>query len=113
MTVHVDALSPCIPTSAWKWTHACHLFSDDIDELHAFAQRLGLRRAWAQNVDGWFPHYDLNEHKRVKAVAMGAAEADRYEAGIQAARRRIVMLPDVAEINRQRVEELLARRARG
>src|SRR5215216_7862429 len=39
------------------------------DELHAFAARLGLRRAWFQG-----DHYDLPPHGRAAAVALGAEE---------------------------------------
>ncbi|MDZ4042892.1 MAG: DUF4031 domain-containing protein [Eubacteriales bacterium] len=49
-----------------------HLMSDQsIDELHAFAQDIGLRREWFQ--DKVIPHYDLtSERMRTKAQAAGA-----------------------------------------
>lgn len=52
----------------------CHLFADEADcpELHAFARRLGMRRAWFQG-----DHYDLVPTKRARAVRLGAIEADR------------------------------------
>ena len=50
-----------------------HLTADTLEELHAFAARLGLRRAWFQD-HAIMPHYDLTAEKRVLAVAMGAAE---------------------------------------
>lgn len=34
-----------------------HLMSEDLDELHKFAEQLGLKRSYFQN-QGW-PHYDL------------------------------------------------------
>jgi hypothetical protein len=49
--------------------------ADDVDELHAFAARLGLKRAWYQDSNR-LPHYDLTAGKRVLAVCMGAAEAN-------------------------------------
>lgn len=62
--------------SGHRW---CHLFSDEPDAqfpaLHAFAARLGLRRAWFQG-----DHYDLTPGRRVLAVAAGAREASRAEA---------------------------------
>jgi hypothetical protein len=43
--------------------------------LHAFAEALGLRRAWFQNKAG-FPHYDLIPTRRAKAVVLGAVETN-------------------------------------
>ena len=45
-----------------------------LDELHAFAARLGLRRAWFQG-----DHYDLPPHGRAAAVALGAEEVGTAE----------------------------------
>jgi hypothetical protein len=51
---------------------SCHLTTDGpIDELHAFAKRIGLKREWFQR-HPLAPHYDLNERKREKALALGA-----------------------------------------
>ena len=33
-----------------------HLMADDINYLHLFAQRIGLKKNWFQN--NRFPHYD-------------------------------------------------------
>jgi hypothetical protein len=56
----------------------CHMVSDtSLEELHAFAMRLGLKRAWFQ--DGRTPHYDLVEAKRAVAVGMGAREVSDRE----------------------------------
>lgn len=54
-------------TSRW-----CHLTDseDDVGALHAFADRLGLKRAWFQN--GTRPHYDLTAGRRAEALRMGA-----------------------------------------
>ena len=51
-----------------KWSH---LFGDDIEELHSFALKIGLRRAWFQD-DKRLPHYDVVESKRLAAVNAGA-----------------------------------------
>lgn len=51
----------------------CHLWSDDIEALHAMAERLGMRREWFQDRPG-FPHYDLPPFRRERALALGAAE---------------------------------------
>jgi predicted kinase len=59
-----------LPHHAW-----CHLATDgSFDELHAFAARLGLRRAWFQH-----DHYDLPAHGRAAAVALGAEEVSTRE----------------------------------
>jgi hypothetical protein len=47
-----------------------HLISDhDIEELHAFARKIGLKKEWFQdkrNKDFYYPHYDLTTpNKRV------------------------------------------------
>lgn len=51
----------------------CHLFADKADcpELHAFAQRLGLKRDWFQG-----DHYDIVPTKRAMAIRLGAVELD-------------------------------------
>ena len=63
------------PEVALPFTVWCHMASDrDFAELHAFAARLGLRRAWFQR-----DHYDLPAHGRAAAVALGATEVDAGE----------------------------------
>lgn len=60
----------------------CHMVDDhaDIEALHAFARRLGLRRSWFQNGrNGLIPHYDLRPSKRALALKLGAREVDRRE----------------------------------
>ena len=59
----------------------CHLFTDGPhDELHAFAQRLGLKRIWAQMGGNSVLHYDLTPPRRAHAVRLGAKEVARREA---------------------------------
>lgn len=73
MTVHVDdAVHP------WRDRLWAHLFCSDLDELHAFAARLGLSRGWFQRPPkaSW-PHYDVTESKRAEAIRLGARPADR------------------------------------
>ncbi len=45
--------------------------TEGLDELHALAKRIGLRRAWAQHLDRC-PHYDLTPNKRAAAIRAGA-----------------------------------------
>lgn len=73
MTVYVDAA-----VHAWRGKRWCHLFSADLEELHRFAGRLGLRRVWFQDPpDATWPHYDVTASRRADALRLGAVEADR------------------------------------
>lgn len=56
----------------------CHMVADTLDELHAMAARLGLRREWFQG-DASTPHYDLSLERRAQALEFGAVEVDRRE----------------------------------
>jgi len=57
----------------------CHMWADTEAELHAMAQRIGIKREWFQRPPkaSW-KHYDLCLTKRAKAVALGAISTDRY-----------------------------------
>lgn len=72
MSVYVDSL--------FEWSNGSwsHMMADSVDELHAFAAKLGLKRAWFQDKPG-HPHYDLRPSKRVLAVRLGAVEVSRRE----------------------------------
>lgn len=76
--IYVDALHPCTPTQRWRFTMSCHLYGRDLEALHAFAARLGLRRAWFQE-HSKLPHYDLTENKRAQALRMGAVAMEIRE----------------------------------
>lgn len=53
-----------------RWSH---LYTDGHDdELHAFADRLGLKRAWFQHEGKVTSHYDVTDTMRTKAIALGA-----------------------------------------
>lgn len=71
MAVYVD--NEQIP---WKGKLWCHLVADTLDELHAFALQIGLKRAWFQEKAS-FPHYDVTTTVRLKAIQSGAVAADR------------------------------------
>jgi uncharacterized protein DUF4031 len=52
----------------WRERHWAHLVSDDsYDELHAFAERLGLPRRAFQG-----DHYDVPADYRLAAIVLGA-----------------------------------------
>lgn len=42
----------------------CHMWADTLEELHAMAARIGMRRAWFQDKPS-FPHYDLVPTRKV------------------------------------------------
>ncbi len=118
MTVYVDSAG--IPASVSdsatgrsyksRW---CHLFSSEIDqtELHAFAARTGLKRAWFQpgkrrgcpaEHDPVGDHYDLTAGKRRQAVAAGAVDVDiRQAVALWSAKRDLVHKQKSADTKRQ------------
>ena len=50
MSVYIDLLEPvAFPNPRWRYPSSCHLFADDIYELHEFARKLGLKKGWFQN----------------------------------------------------------------
>lgn len=58
----------------------CHMWADTPEELHDLAERIGLKRKWAQHEN--IPHklhYDLTPARRVKALKAGAVESSRRE----------------------------------
>ncbi len=60
----------------------CHMTTDGpIDELHAFARRIGLRRAWFQPHQRLpsLSHYDLTPSRCAAALHAGASEATARE----------------------------------
>ncbi len=65
-----------LPSRRWS-----HMVSDaSEDELHAFAARLGLKRAWFQcRPKASSAHYDLVPTKRALAVRLGAVEVSSRE----------------------------------
>jgi hypothetical protein len=84
-----------------RWSGGGHLQADTTDELHAFAERLGLRRAWFQSKPGrpWHDHYDLTRPGRDRAIALGAVarpwrEAARSNIAARRAARAAVAEPD-------------------
>lgn len=69
MSVYVDD-----SRIAWRDKHWSHLQADSLDELHAFAEKLGLKRSWFQHHEGRpeLDHYDVTESMRKKAIDLGA-----------------------------------------
>ena len=77
--VYVDPLIGVRSTSAWPYTHACHLVADEGVELTAFAQKLGLKPAWRQRKR--LDHFDLTPTMRRRAVKLGARSLTTREMG--------------------------------
>ena len=76
MAIYVDRLRDY----KWRLGPSCHLFCDpgNLEELHAFARKLGMRRKWFQT-DGDMPHYDLVSGRRLSALLYGAQELTNRE----------------------------------
>lgn len=82
--IYVDPLA----AHGWKFYGACvkscHMWTTgDVEELHAFAVSIGLKRVWFQDKpskihEGWvFGHYDLTTTRRAIAIAKGARAVSR------------------------------------
>ena len=96
MAVLVDPLRE-YPDTGLPFHEWCHLVSDaSFEELHAFAEALGIPRRFFQG-----DHYDLPAHLRARAVELGAAPVStrelivrmigpRGERARRRARRRVV-----------------------
>lgn len=84
MTIYID-------DSIWPYRGQlyCHMMtdSDNLDELHQFAKKTNLRRAWFQD-DPRHPHYDLAPSKRAAAKLVGAVEIDGVDMVRLCVRRR-------------------------
>lgn len=72
-----------------RWSHlTC---GGDCDELHAFAARLGLKRAYAQHMDRadhYYHHYDVTPPKRETALKQGAIFVPAREQAAEMLKRR-------------------------
>lgn len=56
----------------FRFKLSCHMYADDVRELHRLAKKIGLKRDWFQ--DARLKHYDLTENKRKLAMKHGAKE---------------------------------------
>ncbi len=62
----------------WRGRRWAHLLADELDELHAFAARLGLpRHAFQDKHSG--AHYDIDAALRERALALGAIPVSRLQ----------------------------------
>jgi hypothetical protein len=75
--VHNTRVGRISPATPW-----CHMWADDLEELHALASRIGMRRQWFQDKgSGSLPHYDLTPPKRLAALVAGAIPVDHDTLG--------------------------------
>jgi len=66
-----------------------HMIADSDQELHAMADRIGVKRKWFQS-----DHYDICLAMRIKAIAAGAIEITlRQLSAMAIQKRRTGMLP--------------------
>lgn len=85
MTVYVDdwRQRACVGRITARWSHLTVGPGDDLGELHAFADRIGLRRSWFQDKPWPRAHYDVTDSKRQQAIAAGAVPVPWREAARQ------------------------------
>jgi len=56
----------------------CHMVSDSIEELHSFAQSIGVKKCWFENKKGKNqPHYDIKGYTVSRAMREGAKIVSR------------------------------------
>lgn len=70
--IYVGPLFNTRRSKKWRHDHVCHLMSLDIEALHLFANKIGLKFEWFQTQS--MPHYDLTIWKRRQAIFYGAIE---------------------------------------
>ena len=78
MAVYVDPVMEYGGSREFRWPRSCHMYADTLEELHAMAKAIGMKREWFQDVPD-LPHYDLVPSRRERAVRLGAVEHDRYQ----------------------------------
>lgn len=75
MTIYVDsAIHRTGPRGRKRY---CHMTADTVEELHAFARFLGVKRCWFETSRSGTKHYDIDEATREIALSMGAIEKRR------------------------------------
>ena len=68
MTVYVDNMQ-----AKYKRMKMSHMMADTLEELHAMALKIGMKREWFQEHKK-YPHYDVSISRRKLAVEHGAVE---------------------------------------
>jgi len=70
VSVFIDNARMAAPHLVGGRARWAHLSADSPEELIAFADRLGLKRAWFQ--PGCLYHYDVVDRLRTEAIRLGA-----------------------------------------
>lgn len=78
MAVYVDDMHTT-PMGQFGRMKMCHMIADNDDELHAMADRIGVKRKWHQKPGTHHSHYDIAMTKRALAVSAGAIEITMSE----------------------------------
>lgn len=78
VSVYVDPVMEHGGSKTFRWTRSCHMYADTLEELHAMARSIGMRRSWFQDKET-LPHYDLVPARRKAAVQLGAIEHTREQ----------------------------------
>lgn len=80
MAVYID---PAVFKKPGGRKRYCHLAADTLEELHAFAAALGVKRHFFHS-SAKHIHYDLGEELRAPAIAAGAIEVTSRELAVRA-----------------------------
>lgn len=72
MPVYVDK-----SRNSYRRMFMSHMVADTLDELHAMADAIGIKRKWFQPES--HPHYDICQSKRALAIMKGALEIGRKD----------------------------------
>lgn len=75
--VYVDPIRDWPVVPGWPYGYLSLLYADTPQELHEFAQRLGLARRACSDFtrpEDRLLHYDLSPNKRKQALRLGAVE---------------------------------------
>ncbi|GAS98910.1 uncharacterized protein RMCC_5875 [Mycolicibacterium canariasense] len=96
MTVYVDDMQRRARVGRLNavWSH---LTADTDDELHEFAAKLGLKRAWHQKPGTPISHYDVTEPKRQLAIRLGAVPIGYFSEESKDIIRRKIAKRDAAK----------------
>jgi Protein of unknown function (DUF4031) len=92
VAVYVDNVR-AYPGAGLRHTEFCHLLADGREELHEFADRLGIPRRFFQD-HPWRWHHDLPAVLRPRAVELGAVEIDMHAVGALLRRRKQALAGD-------------------
>lgn len=71
MAVYVDEIRTYNHGPHCLRAGSSHMWADSVEELHAMAAAIGMKREWFQT-GGSLEHYDLTPRRRAKALQLGA-----------------------------------------